>query len=110
MVYSLDYRQLGHIGSFQLADYPLVSISQGRTYTPLSVFRLALWERKIKIAIPLAILAVAHWVILWRGMFIIDAQYSPEAQGCIVVSTNHGLLMASFFSSAYILLTLNDLR
>ncbi|KAI0346916.1 hypothetical protein BDW22DRAFT_1425013 [Trametopsis cervina] len=65
----------------------------------LIIRSLALWERKIKIAIPLAILAVAHWVILWRGMFIIDAQYSPEAQGCIVVSTNHGLLMASFFST-----------
>ncbi|KAI0346914.1 hypothetical protein BDW22DRAFT_1351210 [Trametopsis cervina] len=65
----------------------------------LIVRTLALWERKLFVAVPLGILALAHWAILWRGMFIIDAQYSSEAQGCVVNSTNHGLLMASFFST-----------
>ena len=61
---------------------------------------VALWDRNRAIILVLAVIALAHWTILWRGMFIVDAVYSPVAKGCIIVSTNHIFLNASFFVSA----------
>lgn len=62
---------------------------------------VALWKSKLAVAVPLGVLCLVHWVVLWRGMFIIDAQYSPEAKACIVTNINHVLLVISFFTSAY---------
>jgi len=49
--------------------------------------------------IPLICLSLAHWGILWRGMFIIDAAWSPEANTCVIVKLDGQFLRTTFFSS-----------
>ena len=49
--------------------------------------------------IPLICLAVVHWGILWRGMFIIDAAWDPTVKACIVVKLDSKFLQATFFCS-----------
>lgn len=60
---------------------------------------IALWNRDRRVIAVLGVFCLAHWAILWRGMFIVDAQYSDEAQSCVVVSLNHVFLNAGFFTS-----------
>ncbi|TCD71332.1 hypothetical protein EIP91_011103 [Steccherinum ochraceum] len=67
--------------------------------TSLMIRTFALWERQLKIVIPLGILCLAHWAILWRGMFIVHATYDDELQACVVNSTNHIFLNVSFFTT-----------
>lgn len=63
--------------------------------------RIALWERKKYIMIPLIFLSLAHWGILWRGMFIIDAAWDPVAERCVVMRLDAKFLQTTFFSSKY---------
>jgi len=51
--------------------------------------------------IPLICLVIAHWGILWRGMFIIDAVWEPTVKACIVVSIDSQFLQTTFFCSQY---------
>ncbi|THH33706.1 hypothetical protein EUX98_g396 [Antrodiella citrinella] len=67
--------------------------------TSLMIRTIALWERQLKIVIPLGILCLTHWAILWRGMFIVEAAYDDTVKSCVVTSTNHVFLNISFFSS-----------
>ncbi|OCH94261.1 hypothetical protein OBBRIDRAFT_723213 [Obba rivulosa] len=60
---------------------------------------IALYERKLKVVIPLGIFAFAHWVLLWRGMFLIHAEYDSASSGCIVTYTNHIFLNVTFFTT-----------
>ena len=53
----------------------------------------------MKIIIPLGICCLAHWAILWRGMFIVHAVYDDTLQSCVVTTTNHVFLNISFFAS-----------
>ncbi|PPQ95490.1 hypothetical protein CVT26_008518 [Gymnopilus dilepis] len=57
----------------------------------------ALWERRLSVVIPLGILCVAHWALLYRTMFIVVAQWDPQAKACVVVQTNPSLLNITFF-------------
>jgi len=58
---------------------------------------IALWERSLKVVIPLGILCLGHWGLLWHGMFIITSQWIPAAGGCVVVKTSHVFLDINFF-------------
>ena len=51
--------------------------------------------------IPLVCLSLAHWGILWRGMFIIDAVWEPTVKACVVVKIDVQFLQTTFFSSKY---------
>ena len=51
--------------------------------------------------IPLICLSVAHWAILLRGMFVINAVWSPAAKTCVVVKLDSKFLQATFFCSQY---------
>ena len=50
---------------------------------------------------PLIGLSVAHWGILWRGMFVIDAVWEPTLKTCVVVKLDSHFLQATFFCSLY---------
>ena len=63
--------------------------------------RIALWERKLSVVLSLGILGLAHWAILWRGMFIVHADWDPTRKTCIVDSTNHVFLNVGFFTSKF---------
>ncbi|KAF9779496.1 hypothetical protein BJ322DRAFT_1113306 [Thelephora terrestris] len=65
--------------------------------TSLMIRTIALWERKRYVMIPLICLALVHWGILWRGMFIIEAAWDPTAQACVVVKLDSKFLQATFF-------------
>jgi len=58
---------------------------------------IALWNRKLSVVIPMGILCVAHWALLYRGMFNVKADWSEEAKACIVTAANPMLLNATFF-------------
>jgi hypothetical protein len=49
--------------------------------------------------IPLILLSAAHWGILWRGMFIINAVWEPTAKACVIVKLDVQFLRTTFFSS-----------
>jgi len=65
--------------------------------TSLMIRTIALWERKKYVMFPLICLALVHWGILWRGMFIIDAAWDPTAKACVVVKLDSKFLQATFF-------------
>ncbi|KAI0721844.1 hypothetical protein C8T65DRAFT_169688 [Cerioporus squamosus] len=67
--------------------------------TTLMLRTLALWERKLPIVIPLVGLCLAQWALLWRGMFIINAEYSPTSLSCVVTTTNHVFLSVTFWAT-----------
>ncbi|KAI5894160.1 uncharacterized protein SCHCODRAFT_01080613 [Schizophyllum commune H4-8] len=65
--------------------------------TSLMLRTIALWERKLLVVVLLGILCVAHWAVLWRGMFIVESTWNPEISACYVTQTNPGLLNVTFF-------------
>ncbi|TFK56073.1 hypothetical protein OE88DRAFT_1652664 [Heliocybe sulcata] len=65
--------------------------------TSLMLRTIALWERSMKIVVPLGILCLGHWALLWYGMFIVKAEWSPEANTCAVDKTNHTFLSINLF-------------
>ncbi|EKM59793.1 uncharacterized protein PHACADRAFT_206017 [Phanerochaete carnosa HHB-10118-sp] len=64
--------------------------------TLLMIRTVALWNKNRLVILLLATLGCVHWAILWRGMFILEATYSPEAKGCTITSTDHVFLNISF--------------
>jgi len=65
--------------------------------TSLMLRTLVLWDRKLYVVVPLGILCVSHWALLYRGMFNVKADWSEEAKACIVTAANPMLLNATFF-------------
>ncbi|KZT26939.1 hypothetical protein NEOLEDRAFT_1131428 [Neolentinus lepideus HHB14362 ss-1] len=65
--------------------------------TSLMLRTIALWERSLKVVIPLGILCLAHWGLLWFGMFIVHAEWVPEEASCSVDKTNHTFLSINLF-------------
>ncbi|KAI0921523.1 hypothetical protein AcW2_006468 [Taiwanofungus camphoratus] len=81
-------------------SWPLVRhiiLPRSLTMFMLLSLEIAIWERQLKIAIPLMILCLAHWALLWRGMFVVNASYSPTSSSCVVTSTDHVFLNITFF-------------
>ncbi|TFK93904.1 hypothetical protein K466DRAFT_594037 [Polyporus arcularius HHB13444] len=67
--------------------------------TTLMLRTIAVWERKLAIVVPLVGLCLAHWALLWRGMFIITAEYSPPALACVVTNTQHVFLSVTSWAT-----------
>ncbi|ESK97488.1 hypothetical protein Moror_17667 [Moniliophthora roreri MCA 2997] len=65
--------------------------------TSLMLRTIALWERKLIVVIPLGVLCIAFWTILYRTMFIVRAQWDDSISACAVVQTNPSLLNVTFF-------------
>ncbi|PCH41403.1 hypothetical protein WOLCODRAFT_89251 [Wolfiporia cocos MD-104 SS10] len=65
--------------------------------TSLMLRTIAIWERQLKVVIPLCTLCLAFWGLLWRGMFVLEAEYSTSAGMCTLTSSNHVLLNINFF-------------
>jgi hypothetical protein len=63
---------------------------------------IALWERRLIAVVPLGVLCLAHWVLLYRGVFVVHAQWSPEERTCVVSSTSAGWLTVNLFYSEYL--------
>ncbi|KAI0650051.1 hypothetical protein C8Q79DRAFT_923463 [Trametes meyenii] len=67
--------------------------------TTLMFRTLAVWERKLAVMAPLGLLCLALWALLWRGMFIMTAQYDPASAACVVVKTNRLFLSVTFWAT-----------
>ncbi|KIY49568.1 hypothetical protein FISHEDRAFT_41714 [Fistulina hepatica ATCC 64428] len=65
--------------------------------TSLMLRTIALWERKLKVVIPLVILCLGHWAVLYRGMFIVTATWDDTRHSCLVTQTTPSLLTVTFF-------------
>ncbi|KAJ7117408.1 hypothetical protein C8R43DRAFT_901879 [Mycena crocata] len=65
--------------------------------TSLMLRTIALWERKRSVVIPLGLLSLAHWVLLYRTMFVVKAVWDHNLRTCVVASTNSSLLNVTFF-------------
>ncbi|KAJ3856950.1 hypothetical protein EV368DRAFT_78244 [Lentinula lateritia] len=61
--------------------------------TSLMLRTIALWERKLTVVVPLGLLCVAFWAILYRTMFIVRADWSDIARSCVVIiHSSHDVL------------------
>lgn len=70
---------------------------------------IALWERSLKVVIPLSIICIGHWSLLIRTMFIVVAEWDEQLKTCVVVQANPGLLNVTFFlSELYFFLSETD--
>jgi len=67
--------------------------------TSLMIRTIALWERKRYIMIPLICLSIAHWGILWRGMFVVNAVWEDSVGACVIVKIDNKFLQTTFFST-----------
>ncbi|KAJ7591291.1 hypothetical protein C8J56DRAFT_558570 [Mycena floridula] len=65
--------------------------------TCLMLRTIALWERRMAVVIPLGLLCIAHYVVLFRTMFIVSASWSDAAGACVVTQTNPSLLRFTYF-------------
>ncbi|KXN87874.1 hypothetical protein AN958_07883 [Leucoagaricus sp. SymC.cos] len=65
--------------------------------TSLMLRTIALWNRKKMVIGILGVLCLAHWALLYRTMFIVVAEWSSEAQACVVTQTSPSLLNTTFF-------------
>ncbi|KAL1671466.1 hypothetical protein EV122DRAFT_295479 [Schizophyllum commune] len=75
----------------------LVTGAKRKAISSSIVSIIALWERKLLVVVLLGILCVAHWAVLWRGMFIVESTWNAEISACYVTQTNPGLLNVTFF-------------
>ncbi|EAU84579.2 hypothetical protein CC1G_00098 [Coprinopsis cinerea okayama7 len=65
--------------------------------TCLMLRTIALWERRVSIIAILGILCLAHWALLYRGMFVVIAQWDDDSQSCVVTQTSPLFLNITFF-------------
>ncbi|KAJ7179320.1 hypothetical protein C8R46DRAFT_1159945 [Mycena filopes] len=65
--------------------------------TSLMLRTVALWERKRSVVVPLGLLSLVHWVLLYRTMFVVKAVWDPSFHMCVVASTDPWLLNITFF-------------
>lgn len=57
----------------------------------------------MSIVIPLTVLSLAQWGLIWRGMFLVNGSWSDDVQTCTVTTVNSQYLQATFFYSAFML-------
>ncbi|KAI0663074.1 hypothetical protein C8Q70DRAFT_491292 [Cubamyces menziesii] len=67
--------------------------------TTLLFRTIAVWERKLTVTIPLGFLCLALWALLWRGMFIISAEYDAASTACVVTSVRRLFLSITFWAT-----------
>jgi len=54
------------------------------------------------IVVTLGAICLAHWGLLYRGMFIVTAAWDNNLKTCVVTATNPSLLKITFFFSMYL--------
>ncbi|KAI0829483.1 hypothetical protein BC628DRAFT_1315197 [Trametes gibbosa] len=67
--------------------------------TTLMFRTIAVWERKLAIMIPLSVLCLGLWALLWRGMFIMTVQYDVTSMVCVVMTTKRVFLSVTFWAT-----------
>ncbi|EIW62081.1 uncharacterized protein TRAVEDRAFT_57188 [Trametes versicolor FP-101664 SS1] len=67
--------------------------------TVLAFRTVAVWERKLAVAIPLGVLGLGLWALLWRGMFIMTAEYDATSLSCVVTTTKRTFLSITFWAT-----------
>lgn len=77
----------------------LISYIISHTHLILSPLRIALWERRLIIMVPLGVLSLAQWTLLYFTMFIVHADWDDQAKVCVVTQANPSLLNVTFFFS-----------
>lgn len=67
--------------------------------TSLMIRTIAIWERKLTVVIPLLILCLGHWGLLYHGIIIVRATWNPVESACTVDQTNSAVLKFTFFTT-----------
>ncbi|KAF8918614.1 hypothetical protein CPB85DRAFT_995468 [Mucidula mucida] len=70
---------------------------------------IAVYSHSRYITIALSILILGHWSLILQGV-LLDAEWSPESNSCVITSTNNTILAATFIYSMvfdFIVLALN---
>ncbi|KAL5488128.1 hypothetical protein ACEPAI_6236 [Sanghuangporus weigelae] len=67
--------------------------------TSLMIRTIAIWERKLTVVIPLLILCLGHWGLLYHGIIIVRATWDPDTGSCAVNQTNSAILKFTFFAT-----------
>ena len=100
-------RQYGHPVRFNMLDAqdvrPLL-VFFGYKVGDSCIDRIALWERRRLIMGVLGTLCAVHWGLLYRGMFVVIAQWDDVQHTCVVVETSPVFLNITFFFSTPIVL------
>ncbi|THH18566.1 hypothetical protein EW146_g2440 [Bondarzewia mesenterica] len=65
--------------------------------TCLMIKTWELWGNNWAVVAPLGVMALAHWGLIWRGMFLIHASWESDSIACVVTSVNANFLTVTFF-------------
>ncbi|CCM02830.1 uncharacterized protein FIBRA_04942 [Fibroporia radiculosa] len=65
--------------------------------TSLMLRTIVIWNRNLKVVVPLGFLSLAQWILLWRGAFTFTAVYSEATKSCSLEKTSHVWLNIVFF-------------
>jgi len=65
--------------------------------TSLMIRTIAIWERRPIIIVPLLVICLAHWGLLYHGIIIVRASWDSTQAACVVFSTNPTFLTVNFF-------------
>lgn len=65
--------------------------------TALMIRTWNLWQRNLAVVIPLSVLAIVHWALLWRGMFLFNSTWEPATAACVVTAADARFLQVTFF-------------
>ncbi|TFK27079.1 hypothetical protein FA15DRAFT_666815 [Coprinopsis marcescibilis] len=65
--------------------------------TCLMLRTIALWERRPLIIAILGVLCLAHWGLLYRGMFVVTAKWDDGVNSCVVTESDPLFLNITFF-------------
>ncbi|KAK0185538.1 hypothetical protein F5146DRAFT_937482 [Armillaria mellea] len=93
--------------SLYIVDEVFGSTSIGLASLNLSLRTIAVWGRHIKIVLPISILILAHWSLLFNGTISFISNWLQELGTCALVKTSNKMLaVTSIFTMAFDLLIL----
>ncbi|OAX40663.1 hypothetical protein K503DRAFT_791255 [Rhizopogon vinicolor AM-OR11-026] len=85
---------------FALTLYIFISVAGSLTIlsasTSLMIRAMALWEWKRWAVLSMLGLSLGQWAILIRTMTVVQASWNDQGGTCVVVNTNHILLILSY--------------
>lgn len=101
-------RKYGHSLCIDIPHDPHVRTIQDHLFADLNFhcYRIAIWERRLAVVIPLLVLCLGHWGVLYHGIIIVRATWNDTARACIVNQSNSAILKFTFFASEYYSLNL----
>ncbi|KAH8107809.1 hypothetical protein BXZ70DRAFT_903259 [Cristinia sonorae] len=71
--------------------------SVGLASINLAIRTMAIWAQRLSIVIPLVVLILGHWSLIFQGV-IVQTQWVP-GNGCVIISTRSTILSAMFIYS-----------